>query len=215
MKIAIVDDQSEYRRSLSELLSSVPEVEVAGEANDGVQGVELVLRLRPDVTLMDVRMPHMDGIAATSNILQNWPQARILVLTTFDEDALIAQAMTAGATGYILKGTPLNDLLAILRLAVRGYVSIGRSSVLERNATEHSAVLSAAEKLSERETQVWSLIGRGLTNRDIADRLAITPGTVKNYISSVLAALNVRHRTEAALLWRHYQDQVGASSHSG
>lgn len=209
MKIALVDDQAEYRGSLSELLASVPEIELIGQANDGAEGVELVLQCRPDITLMDIRMPHMDGIAATAAIRERWPQACILVLTTFDEDSLIEGAMRSGAAGFILKGTPLNDLVAILRLALRGYVAIGRSSALQQASVEHSGVLKAAQKLSEREREVWALIARGLTNRDIGDRLSLTPGTVKNYITSILAVLNVRHRTEAALLWRHLQDQAG------
>ncbi len=209
MKIALVDDQAEYRDSLSELLSSIPELEVIGLAGDGAEGVEIVLQTRPDITLMDIRMPRLDGISATAQIRRHWPHACILVLTTFDDDSLIQDAMHAGATGYILKGTPINDLVAILRLALRGYVAIGRTSVLEHASREYSNVLKASEKLSEREKQVWALIARGHTNRDIADRLCLTPGTVKNYITAILAVLNVRHRTEAALLWRHSQDQVG------
>lgn len=209
MNIVLVDDQAEYRQSLSELLSSVPEIAVIGQANDGAEGVQLVLQARPDITLMDIRMPRMDGINATAAIREEWPQACILVLTTFDEDALIQSAMQAGAAGYVLKGTPLSDLLAILRLALRGYVAIGRSSALQRASVGESGVLGAAEKLSEREREVWALIARGLTNRDIAERLSITPGTVKNYITAILSALNVRHRTQAALLWRHVQDQIG------
>lgn len=209
MKIALVDDQAEYRDSLSELLSSIPELEVIGHASDGAQGVEIVLQSRPDITLMDIRMPHVDGIRATAQIRQRWPDACILVLTTFDDDSLIQEAMQAGATGYILKGTPINDLVAILRLAVRGYIAIGRTSVLQHASSEHSRVLKASGKLSEREKEVWALIACGHTNRDIADRLCLTPGTVKNYITTILAALDARHRTEAALLWRHLQDQIG------
>lgn len=209
MNLALVDDQAEYRDSLSELLASIPELEVIGCAGDGAEGVQLVLQSRPDVTLMDIRMPHMDGIAATAHIRKIWPQACILVLTTFDEDSLIQDAMQAGASGYILKGTPINDLVAILRLALRGYVAIGRSSVLQRASNEQSHVLQASQKLSSREKEVWALIARGHTNHDIADRLYLTPGTVKNYITTILSALNVRHRTEAALLWRHLQEQIG------
>lgn len=209
MRLALVDDQAEYRDSLSELLASIPELEVIGCAGDGAEGVRLVLQSRPDVTLMDIRMPHVDGIAATAQIRKSWPQACILVLTTFDEDSLIQDAMRVGASGYILKGTPINDLVAILRLALRGYVAIGRSSVLQHASNEQSHVLNASEKLSEREKEVWALIARGHTNHDIADRLCLTPGTVKNYITTILSALNVRHRTEAALLWRHLQEQIG------
>lgn len=214
MKLVLIDDQAEYRESLSELLSSIPEIEVIGQADDGAQGVELVLQVRPDVTLMDIRMPNMDGIVATAAIHDRWPHACILVLTTFDEDTLIEGAMRAGATGFILKGTPINDFVAILRLAVRGYVAIGRSAALQRASVEDSGVLKAAQKLSEREREVWALVARGLTNRDIADTLSLTAGTVKNYITAILDVLNVRHRTQAALLWRHLHDQIGTGTNS-
>lgn len=202
MRIVIVDDQAEFRASLQDLLGTVSGIEVVGEAKNGEEAIGLVLEMRPDVTLMDIRMPQRDGISATAAIRERWPQACVLVLTTFDEDELIGKAMRAGAAGYLLKGTPVDDLVAILRLASRGYVAIGRGTV---RATEDEATAQARERiaqLSERERQIWSLIGAGHTNRDIAQRLFLTEGTVKNYITTILGTLQVRHRTEAALLWR-------------
>ena len=200
MKLVLVDDQAEFRGSMRDLLGSVPGIEVSGEAGNGEEGVARVLALRPDVTLMDIRMPEMDGIAATAAIRERWPQACVLVLTTFDEDELIEKAMRAGAAGYLLKGTPLDDLVAIIGLAQRGYVSIGAGRRAVQD--EHAETRKRAEGLSARERQIWSMIGEGHTNRDIAQRLFLTEGTVKNYVTTILGTLQVRHRTEAALLYR-------------
>ena len=208
MRILIVDDQAEFRMSLSDLLSGVAGIEVVGQAENGTDAVALALRTRPDVTLMDIRMPVLDGIAATEEICRRWPDARILVLTTFDDDSLIQSAMRAGATGYLLKATPLDDLLAILQLASRGYIAIGRGGVT-KPPQKYDDVGERAKRLSVREKEVWALIGRGYTNRDIAERLFLTPGTVKNYVTTILATFQVRHRTEAALLWRHSRGESG------
>ncbi|MBV9272194.1 MAG: response regulator transcription factor, partial [Candidatus Eremiobacteraeota bacterium] len=128
------------------------------------------------------------------------------------EDSLIEAAMRAGATGYLLKGTPRDDLIAILHLARRGYIAIGRTSVNERQMTDDDEVNERANRLSDRERQIWALIGQGHTNRDIAERLSLTKGTVKNYITTILGTLQVRHRTEAALLWRHAQGRQAINS---
>lgn len=201
MKLVLVDDQADFRSGLRDLLSSAAEMEIVGEAAHGEDAVEAVLKLRPDVTLMDIRMPVMDGIAATSAIRARWPDACVLMLTTFDEDALVRDAMRAGATGYLLKGMPLEDMRAILKLALRGYTTIA-PRVSARSPEIDAAALAA--HLSERERQIWALLGEGFTNRDIAEQLFITEGTVKNYVSGILGTLGVRHRTEAALLWRSF-----------
>lgn len=210
MRLLLVDDQAEFRASLADLLSRVPDIEIVGYASDGKEATSLALQLRPDVVLMDIRMPVLDGIAATAAIRAEWSDACILVLTTFDEDALIENAMQAGATGYLLKGTPLDDLIAILHLARRGYIAIGRTPV--NDLPGDNEFNRRVDRLSEREKQIWSLIGQGHTNRDIADRLNLTKGTVKNYITTILGTLQVRHRTEAAILWRHAQGRRGLAN---
>jgi DNA-binding NarL/FixJ family response regulator len=173
MNVVLVDDQSEFRAGLHDLLSSAPYLDVVGEAIDGRDAVDVVLQLRPDVTLMDIRMPVMDGIAATAAIRALWPEACILMLTTFDEDALVRDAMRAGATGYLLKGMPLDDMLAIFALALRGYTTIAPRA---RDAKLLGSDDIGAS-LSEREAQIWGLLGEGCTNRDIAAQLFITEGT--------------------------------------
>jgi DNA-binding NarL/FixJ family response regulator len=205
VKLVLVDDQTPFRSGLRDLLASADGVEVVGEASGGREGIEVVLRTRPDITLMDVRMPGVDGIAATASIRSQWPQACVLVLTTFDEDSLVRAAIEAGAAGYLLKGMPLEEMLSVLQLALRGYTTVGPrapspKAFIRQPESDDSAMRDAM--LSERERQVWGLLGEGFTNRDIAERLFITEGTVKNYVSGILAALGVRHRTEAALLWR-------------
>lgn len=197
MKILIVDDQPEFRSGLRDLLSTADGIDVCGEAGNGREGVEAALALRPDVVLMDIRMPVMDGIASTAAIRKDWPNACVLVLTTFDEDELVRKSLRAGAAGYLLKGTPLEDMLAIFTLARRGYTAIGTGAQAPA-AAERDAI----GRLTEREREVLALIGDGLTNRDIAQALFLTEGTVKNYVTQILGALGVRHRTEAALLWR-------------
>ncbi len=207
MRILLADDQAEFRSSLHELLSMAPGVEVIGEAANGEQAVEAALRLKPDITLMDIRMPVMDGISATLAIRARWPEALVLVLTTFDEDRLVEDAMNAGAAGYLLKGTRLDDMLSILRLAARGFIAIGRGSTPRSSgeppeANPFQECAERATRLSVRERQVWALIGEGRTNRDIAEQLFLSEGTVKNHVTTILGTLGVRHRTEAALMWR-------------
>lgn len=199
MKILIVDDQAEFRSGLRDLLSTAPDVEVIAEASNGEEAVVAALRLDPDITLMDIRMPVMDGIAATLAIRSRNPQACVLVLTTFDEDRLVRESMRAGACGYLLKGTPLDDMLAIFSLALRGYTAIGKGV---RVPEHHQHADERIAQLSGREREILALIGEGLTNRDIASTLFLTEGTVKNYVTQILGTLGVRHRTEAALLWR-------------
>lgn len=198
MKIFIADDQDEFRDGLRDLLASAQDVVVIGEASNGMEAVSRVLESRPDVTLMDIRMPVMDGITATRSIRERWPSACILMLTTFDEDRLIRASVSAGALGYLLKGTPLDDMLAVFALAIRGYTAIGKGVRLAVPEERNERIA----QLSVREQEILALIGQGCTNRDIGQRLFLTEGTVKNYVSQILTALGARHRTEAALLWR-------------
>jgi DNA-binding NarL/FixJ family response regulator len=203
MRILLVDDQSSFRTGLRALLSTVPGIEVVGEAANGQDGIAAAESLHPDVILMDVRMPVMNGIAATTAIRASNPNACVLVLTTFDEDETVADAMRAGAAGYLLKGTPIDDIVQILTLALRGYTALGPG--VTRSAAANSPASpdeSALTRLNEREREILELIAQGCTNRDVATRLYLTEGTVKNYVSAILGKLSLRHRTEAALLWR-------------
>lgn len=210
MKIVIADDQTEFRSGLRDLLSSVPDIEVVGEAANGAQAVDAALRLAPDITLMDIRMPVMDGIAATAAIRSQNANACVLVLTTFDEDRLVRDSMRAGAAGYLLKGTPLEDMLSIFSLALRGYTAIAKGVRLPAQSGEEEAekerdMYYRMLRLSGREREILALIAEGLTNRDIAQTLYLTEGTVKNYVTQILGTLGVHHRTQAALLWRSAQ----------
>ncbi len=156
---------------------------------------------------MDIRMPVMDGIAATRKLREQNHEVCVLMLTTFDEDDLVADAIHAGAMGYLLKGTPIDDIVSILHLALRGYTALGRGVLpgqRRRTETEEEVgdALRRSDRLTAREREIWELIGQGLTNREVADRLSLTEGTVRNYVSALLGTLGVRHRTQAALLWR-------------
>ena len=207
IRVLLADDQASFRDGLRELFATVAGVEIAGEAADGADAVEKALRLRPDVVLMDIRMPGMDGIAATRALRAQNPDACVLMLTTFDEDELVADAIRAGPMGYLLKGTPIEDIVSILHLALRGYTAIGRGVVpaqRRRTETEEEVdeALRRSDRLTAREREIWELIGQGLTNREVANRLSLTEGTVRNYVSALLGTLGVRHRTQAALLWR-------------
>lgn len=201
MKLLIADDQREFRTGLRDLLCAADGIEVIGEAANGEDAVHAALALHPDITLMDIRMPVMDGVAATRAIRTAWPRACILMLTTFDEDRLVRESMSAGACGYLLKGTPLEDMLAIFALALRGYTAIGKGVRLPMQVKGREEQFRT---LSARERDILELIGKGFTNRDIAESLFLTEGTVKNYVTQILGTLGVRHRTEAALLWRQH-----------
>lgn len=199
MRLVIADDQTAFRRGLRDLLARAPEIEIVGEATNGKEAVDAALSLRPDITLMDIRMPVLDGVAATAAIRKQWPNACVIVLTTFDEDHLIRNSIRAGASGYLLKGTPLADMRAIFALAIRGYTAIGKGV----RPSAHDGEDARLKNLTQRERDILALVGEGLTNRDIAKTLFLTEGTVKNYISQILVTLGARSRTEAALLWRN------------
>ncbi len=208
----LVDDQRLLRDGLRTLLELQPDLRVVGEAGDGLEAETLVERLRPQVVLMDLRMPRRDGVIATRRITSRWPEVQVLVLTTFDDDDLVFRSIEAGASGYLLKDVGSDALAEAVRAANRGesplQPSIARK-VLERlrasaTATERTdrpspdAVLGA-EPLTGREMEVLRLLGTGATNREIADHLSLTEGTVKNYISAILAKTGLRDRTQAAL----------------
>lgn len=209
IRLLLVDDQALIRRGLTALLTTDPELRVVGEAENGQQAVALAAELQPDVVLMDVRMPIMDGVAGTRQIRQQFPTVKVLILTTFDHQQYVAQALQAGASGYLLKDTPFEELTQTIRLVHKGYTQIGpglATQVLAQPATPPlpaNAQVWAA--LSEREQEIVRLIAQGYNNREIARSLHIAEKTVKNYITHILSHFNLRDRTQLAIAALHTQ----------
>lgn len=206
IRLLLVDDQRLLRAGLRTLLELEPDFDVIGEAADGLEALTAYAGLRPDVVLMDIRMPNLDGVEATRRLLNQDDRARVIILTTFDDDEYIFEGLRAGALGYLLKDVSGAELAEAIRKVAAGGALI-EPSVARKVLAEFSrltpAVRPAAESLpeplSEREAQILKLMGAGLTNKQIAERLFLAEGTVKNYISAILAKLGVQDRTQAAL----------------
>jgi len=206
IRVLIVDDQRLVREGIASLLAIQEGITVAGTAVDGSEALAKALDLRPDVVLMDVRMPVMDGIEATRTLRERLPECRILMLTTFDDEDYILKSLLAGASGYLLKDIPADDLAQAVRLAHVGIVQLA-PSVAEKllgQATQGEHLLPRAPEppapdLTERELEVLKLLARGATNREIAEALYVSEGTVKNHVSSILSSLGLRDRLQAAL----------------
>lgn len=206
IRVVLADDQALFREGLRTLLSTRPEVEVVGEAADGAEAAALVERLEPDVVLMDLRMPIMDGIQATARIRERRPSIPVLVLTTFDDDASLFGALRAGAAGYLLKDVSSDTLISAIAAAKRGEAFL-QSTVTGRVVAAFARLMEAgggrAEALvlplSPREREILALLGTGASNKEIADRLCLAEGTVKNHVTNILTKLDVRDRTQAAL----------------
>jgi DNA-binding NarL/FixJ family response regulator len=203
IRLLIVDDQNLIRQGLRALLELEPDLQIVGEAENGQIAIEQVRMLQPDVVLMDIRMPVMDGVAATPIICQQFPQTKVLVLTTFDEDDYVNQAIQRGAAGYLLKDTPSEELAAAIRSVHRGYTQFAPGilqKMLTRLAPTAAVELPAGfAELTPREKDVLRLIAQGASNREIAQTLYISEGTVKNHVTNILGRLNLRDRTQAAL----------------
>ncbi|MCE6997152.1 response regulator transcription factor [Saccharothrix sp. S26] len=205
VRVLIADDQALFREALATLLEVQPEIEVVGEAGDGEQAVRLCAELRPDVVLMDLRMPVLDGIAATDRLRVEQPEVRVLALTTFDDDADVFAAVRAGALGYLLKDVSSARLVEALVAARRGesvlHPSVAAKLVarVARLSPEDVPPRRPPVPLSERELDVVRLLAEGRSNREIAGTLYLAEGTVKNLVTGVLAKLQVRDRTQAAL----------------
>jgi DNA-binding NarL/FixJ family response regulator len=207
VRIVIADDQSLFREGLRTLLSTRPEVDVVGEAANGADAITLVERLEPDVVLMDLRMPVMDGIQATAKLRERWPSIPVLVLTTFDDDASLFGALRAGAAGYLLKDVSSETLMsaigaatrgeAFLQSAVTGRVVAAFARLMESGGGQRAEALVIP--LSPREREIVALLGSGASNKEIADRLFLAEGTVKNHVTNILTKLDVRDRTQAAI----------------
>jgi DNA-binding NarL/FixJ family response regulator len=203
IRIFIVDDQEAFRVGLRSLLSLEPDFEVVGEAVDGNEAVARIPRARVDVVLMDLRMPRLDGIAATRILRARDAAARILVLTTFHEDSLVEDAIRAGASGYVLKNTPSEDLAALIRLAQRGYMPFSRETATSLARPDHRPLseeaIRALRAMPRTNRAVLRCLGLGMTNAGIAEALHLSEGTVKNYVSEILETMHFQNRLQAGI----------------
>jgi len=205
IRVLIADDQELVRAGFSMIIDSRPDLEVVGEAGDGVEVVALAKNLRPDVVLMDVRMPRMDGIEATRQLAAVGNPARVVILTTFDLDEPVFAALRAGASGFLLKDTRPDDLAAAIRVVARGEALLAPTvtrRLLDRFAGElpGGAAPPTLDALSEREIEVLTLVARALSNDEIAERLTVSRATVKTHLSAILFKLGLRDRVQAAVL---------------
>jgi DNA-binding NarL/FixJ family response regulator len=210
IRILLVDDQTIVRQGLQSLLESKPDLKVVADAENGQQALNLLESLqgtpqKPDVVLLDVRMPIMDGVATTRQICQRFPGTHVLILTTFDDDEYVTQAMRFGAKGYLLKDTPSENLAIAIRAVYQGYTHLGPGLFEKTFSTSSTNQLSVEippplAELSPRELDVLRLIASGANNREIAEQLYISEKTVKNHVTSILSRLGLRDRTQAALL---------------
>ncbi|OJF76730.1 MAG: hypothetical protein BKP49_05770 [Treponema sp. CETP13] len=212
IKVLIVDDQTLIRDGLSSLLSFRKEVEVVGTAENGLSAIKASLELKPDIILMDIRMPVMDGITALKKIKEKQDNIRVIMLTTFDDQDYIVKSLKAGAEGYLLKDIPIENLVRALQQVSGGTfqateaVVTRLASILERKQPEKidtsalDIIKECYEKLSEREKKIFEYLGRGMTNKEIAKKMDLTEGTIKNYMTNILASFDKRDRTQLALL---------------
>jgi DNA-binding NarL/FixJ family response regulator len=209
IRLLIVDDQRLMREGLRTLLELEQGFEIVGEAANGQDALGTYADVKPDVVLMDIRMPGMDGVEATRRICASWPQAKVIILTTFDDDANVFEGLRAGAVGYLLKDLSGEELASSVRTVHKGGALI-EPAVAKRVLAEFARLHPPArtigeglpEPLSERELDVLKLVSAGLSNREIGNKLGLSEGTVKNYVTGVLQKIGVRDRTQAALRGR-------------
>lgn len=220
IRVLVVDDQRLMREGIASLLSIQEGIDVIGSAADGQEALEKALALHPDVILMDVRMPVMDGVTATARVRQQLPSCQVLMLTTFDDEEYVIEALRAGATGYLLKDIPAYDLAKAIQAAYKGIyqldsaiaskvvASLSRTPVasIPAQTTQEEGTVQPVHgiDITAREVEVLRLIARGATNREIAQHLVISEGTVKNHISNILNRLGLRDRTQAAIYAREH-----------
>ncbi|BDI19274.1 DNA-binding response regulator [Nostoc cf. commune SO-36] len=203
IRLLVVDDQEIFRQDLVTLLSSEDDLEVIEQASNGKEAIALLKQLQPNVILMDVRMPICDGVIATQEIIQRYPWIKILVLTTFDDDEYIWHSLRAGALGYLLKHTPIEQIATAIRSVYLGYSQLG-PTIAPKVFTQLQSGNSTLEVnyqnlLSKRELDVLKLLGQGKNNREIAHELHLTEGTVRNYVSRIFSQLGLRDRIHAVL----------------
>lgn len=204
MKILLCDDQAVIRDGLEMLLTLEKDLQVVASASDGAEAIELAAQKQPDLILMDLKMPGVNGIEATRDIRARFPHIKILVLTTYDDDEWVFDAIRAGASGYLLKDTPRQKIIEAIRGTMDGKSFVDPAvagklmSQLASNQKQPASVL--AEKLTERELDVLRLLAKGFNNSDIAGQLHLSEGTVRNHVSAILEKLRVSDRTQAAVI---------------
>jgi len=201
--VVVADDQGMVRSGLISLLEGDPDVTVVGEASDGAQAVAVVRRTDPDVVLMDIRMPELDGLSATRQLVADGARARVLVLTTFDLDEYVFEALRSGASGFLLKDAPAEELLSAVRVVARGDAvlspAVTRRVIEEFAATRPVARTEPSPDLTPRELEILRYLGRGLSNSEIAADLVLSESTVKTHVSRVLLKLGLRDRVQAVI----------------
>ncbi len=208
IRIMVVDDQRLVREGIASLLEIQEDITVVGMATNGREAVDKAIELKPDVILMDVRMPVLDGIQATAELGESLPECQVLMLTTFNDDEYIVKSLQAGAYGYLLKDIPATDLAQAVRLTKAGIFQlapsvagklIGQLGNLPDQSKTKQTPPGKADNLTEREMEVLKLLATGATNREIANELVVSEGTVKNHVSNILSTLGLRDRLQAAL----------------
>lgn len=203
IRVVLADDQALVRAGFRVVVDSAPDIEIAGEAADGAQAIAITRRTQPDVVLLDVRMPNVDGLAAAREILRNPDPPKVVMLTTFDVDDYVSEALVAGASGYLLKDVEPDDLIGAIRAAHAGDLPLAPSvtrrlvdNYVQRKPRRSDTRL---DRLTPREREVLAALGRGLTNAEIVDDLHLSLSTVKTHIGSILAKLDLRDRVQAAI----------------
>lgn len=207
IRVLVVDDQDLIRRGLTMMLQMEEDIDIVAQAGDGEAAVQLAQRLKPNIVLMDIKMPRMNGIQATRAITQALPQTQVVILTTYDTDDLVFDAIRAGAQAYLLKESSEEEVMEVIRSVNRGESridpSIARKVMDEFRRVSTPITIKAdeppIEQLTERETEILNLLANGKTNKDIAEVLYLTEGTVKNYVSKIMAKLHINDRTQLAI----------------
>ena len=223
IKVLIADDQELIRESLKIVLSSYKDIEVVDAVDDGFAVLESMKKVQPDLVLMDIRMPKMDGVLCTKAVKENYPNIKVIILTTFDDDDFIFKALQYGASGYILKGISMEDLYQAIVTVNKGNAMINPDvatkvvKLFSQMAQSNSAIQvqgNSVENISKAEWKIIQQIGFGLSNKEIAAKLFLSEGTIRNYLSTILSKLNLRDRTQLAI-WavqtgvttRHFGDE--------